>query len=61
MNKPLAHAELEIGRIQPHNIELEQQVLGALLISNDAFHRIGSPAAAQVPKQETASDGSKNC
>ena len=40
MNKPLDHAELEIGRIQPHNIELEQQVLGALLISNDAFHRI---------------------
>ncbi|HEX8374849.1 MAG TPA: DnaB-like helicase N-terminal domain-containing protein, partial [Geminicoccaceae bacterium] len=28
-------------RIQPHNIEAEQAVLGAILVNNEAFHRVG--------------------
>src|SRR5262249_28935232 len=28
------------GRIPPQNIELEQALLGAILINNDAFHRV---------------------
>lgn len=29
-------------RITPHNIELEQQIIGAILNDNDLYHRIGS-------------------
>ena len=28
-------------RTQPHNIEAEQAVLGAILVNNEAFHRVG--------------------
>jgi replicative DNA helicase len=28
-------------RVQPHNIEAEQALLGAILINNEAFHRVG--------------------
>jgi hypothetical protein len=29
-----------VSRIAPHNIELEQALLGAIMINNDAFHRV---------------------
>jgi hypothetical protein len=28
-------------RVQPHNVEAEQAVLGAVLVNNEAFHRVG--------------------
>jgi replicative DNA helicase len=28
-------------RIQPHNIEAEQALLGAILVNNEAYHRVG--------------------
>ena len=28
-------------RVQPHNIEAEQALLGAILVNNDAYHRVG--------------------
>ena len=27
-------------RVQPHNIEAEQALLGAILVNNDAYHRV---------------------
>ena len=27
-------------RVQPHNIEAEQALLGAILVNNDAFYRV---------------------
>ena len=39
MNQPLDHAALEI-RTAPQNIEIEQQLLGALLVNNEAFYRV---------------------
>jgi replicative DNA helicase len=28
-------------RVQPHNVEAEQAVLGAILVNNEAYHRVG--------------------
>src|SRR5260370_8784699 len=36
------NAPATTGRQSPHNIELEQALLGAVLIHNDAFHRVAS-------------------
>ena len=40
MNKPLDHDVLELVRTAPQNVELEQQLLGALLQNNEAFYRV---------------------
>ena len=40
MNRPLDHAEIEVSRTAPHNVEIEQQLLGAILINNEAFYRV---------------------
>ncbi|XWN33778.1 MAG: replicative DNA helicase [Devosia sp.] len=41
MNKPLDHAALEEApRNAPHNVEVEQQLLGAILVNNEAFYRV---------------------
>ncbi|MEM9223043.1 MAG: replicative DNA helicase [Pseudomonadota bacterium] len=40
MNKPLDHEALEIVRTAPQNIELEQQLLGAILQNNEAYYRV---------------------
>ena len=40
MNKPLDHAEIDIVRTAPQNIEVEQQLLGAILVNNEAFYRV---------------------
>ena len=34
-------------RVQPHNIEAEQALLGAILVNNDAFHRVGEYLLAE--------------
>ncbi|ORE96393.1 replicative DNA helicase [Acuticoccus yangtzensis] len=39
MNQPLDHTALEI-RQAPHNIEIEQQLLGLILVNNEAFYRV---------------------
>jgi replicative DNA helicase len=36
VNSPLSHAEV----LLPHNIEAEQGLLGAILVNNDALHRV---------------------
>ena len=36
MNSPIRNAELQL----PHNIEAEQGLLGAILVNNDALHRV---------------------
>src|SRR5262245_45752014 len=36
VNAPLRHAEVPL----PHNIEAEQALLGAILVNNDALHRV---------------------
>ncbi|MEM6761763.1 MAG: replicative DNA helicase [Pseudomonadota bacterium] len=40
MNKPLDHETLELIRTAPQNVEMEQQVLGAILVNNEAFYRV---------------------
>ena len=40
MNKPLDHDALELIRTAPQNVELEQQLLGAILQNNEAFYRV---------------------
>ncbi|MCF3935524.1 replicative DNA helicase [Acuticoccus sp. M5D2P5] len=40
MNQPLDHAALELIRTAPQNLELEQQLLGAILVNNEAFYRV---------------------
>jgi replicative DNA helicase len=40
MHGPVALAPQAGGRISPQNVELEQALLGAILINNDAFHRV---------------------
>jgi replicative DNA helicase len=40
MNKPIDHAALELQRSSPQNVELEQQLLGAILVNNEAFYRV---------------------
>jgi len=40
MNKPLDHEALELVRTAPQNVELEQQLLGAILQNNEAFYRV---------------------
>ena len=40
MNKPLDHAALDVVRTAPHNLEIEQQLLGAILVNNEAFYRV---------------------
>ncbi|WP_108659808.1 replicative DNA helicase [Acuticoccus kandeliae] len=40
MNQPLDHAALELIRTAPQNVELEQQLLGAILVNNEAFYRV---------------------
>ena len=40
MNKPLDHDALELVRTAPQNIEVEQQLLGAILVNNDAYWRV---------------------
>ena len=39
MNQPLDHAALEV-RTAPQNVELEQQLLGAILVNNEAYYRV---------------------
>jgi replicative DNA helicase len=36
----------DIQTLPPHNIEMEQQLLGAILTNNDRFHKIGSLISA---------------
>ncbi|MEM8664263.1 MAG: DnaB-like helicase N-terminal domain-containing protein, partial [Pseudomonadota bacterium] len=40
MNKPLDHDALQTVRIAPHNVEIEQQILGTILANNEAFYRV---------------------
>ncbi|MBJ3776655.1 replicative DNA helicase [Acuticoccus mangrovi] len=40
MNKPLDHTHLEMARTAPQNTEIEQQLLGAILVNNEAFYRV---------------------
>jgi replicative DNA helicase len=40
MNRPLDHAEIDVTRTAPHNVEIEQQLLGAILVNNEAFYRV---------------------
>jgi replicative DNA helicase len=35
-----AHAQANGSPAQPHNIELEQALLGAVLVNNEAFYRV---------------------
>ena len=38
-------------RVQPHNIEAEQALLGAILVNNDAYHRVSEyPARRAFPR-----------
>jgi len=40
MNRPLDHGEIDVTRTAPHNVEIEQQLLGAILVNNEAFYRV---------------------
>ena len=41
-------AQLPAGfRSQPHNIEAEQALLGAILINNEAYHRVSDYLRAE--------------
>ncbi|MEM0908901.1 MAG: replicative DNA helicase [Pseudomonadota bacterium] len=40
MNQPLDHDALELIRTAPQNLELEQQLLGAILQNNEAYYRV---------------------
>ena len=43
----LASDDQATFRVQPHNIEAEQALLGAILVNNDAFHRVGEYLLAE--------------
>ena len=40
MNQPLDHDALQLIRSAPQNQEIEQQLLGAILVNNEAFYRV---------------------
>ncbi len=40
MNQPLDHNALQMIRTAPQNQEIEQQLLGAILVNNEAFYRV---------------------
>jgi replicative DNA helicase len=40
MNRPVDHAEIDLARTAPHNVEIEQQLLGAILVNNEAYYRV---------------------
>ena len=48
--EPPALAPDETGtfRVQPHNIEAEQALLGAILVNNEAYHRVGELPARRA-------------
>ncbi len=44
---PAPTAGAEVGEVLPHNVEAEQQLLGAILTNNDVFDRVSSIVRAE--------------
>src|SRR4030088_1548512 len=42
-----ADPQLLALKVPPHSVEAEQSLLGALLLDNHAFHRVGAPVGAR--------------
>lgn len=45
-------------RVQPHNIEAEQALLGAILVNNDAFYRVSTSCCRTISSSRSTSASS---